>query len=190
MRILPICLCVSKLNIDEAKKVEIINNVSALTHGHEISKMGCYIYYKYVESLLKGADKVTAYNEICKVDYSKYYSPETLEVYKRILNGGLQNIPIDKISSSGYVVSTLEAALWTILNTKDYKQAIIRSVNLGDDTDTVGAITGSLAGMIYGYKSIPKEWVDTLPKRDYLDSLINEYNEKIMGIPSSKSMKL
>ena len=190
MRILPACLYVYSLVPEEDKKVEIINNVSSLTHAHEISKMGCYIYYKFMESLLGGNNKETAYQDICKVDYSKYYSPETINVYKRILDGNLMNISIDQISSSGYVVSTLEAVLWTILNTKDYREAIIRSVNLGEDTDTVGAITGSLAGMIYGYETIPKEWLEVIPKQDYLNSLIDEFNAQILNKPNAKSIKL
>jgi len=189
MRMLPICLCLVHLKIEEQKKVEIINNISSLTHAHEISKMGCYIYYKYIESLIKGNDKIQAYNDICNIDYSKYYSKETIEVYNRILNGELSNIPIDKISSSGYVVSTLEAVLWTILNTKNYKEAIIRSVNLGDDTDTVGAITGSLAGMLYGYESIPREWLAAIPKKQYLNKLVENFN-KLMFKQNEKTRKL
>ena len=76
-----------------------------------------------------------------------------------------------EISSSGYVVDTLEASLWVILNARNFKEAIIGSVNLGNDTDTIGAITGSMAGIIYGYDSISKNWLEKLARREYLENL-------------------
>jgi len=189
MRILPISLYVYTNIPEEDKKVEIINNASSLTHAHEISKMGCYIYTKFIEALLKGSSKEEAYKSICSIDYSKYYSEETIKVYERILNGNLKSIGVDDISSSGYVVSTLEAVLWTILNTNSFQESIIKSVNLGNDTDTVGAITGSLAGILYGYSSIPKEWLDAIPKQDYLNGLITEY-DKVLNKEKNNSIKL
>ena len=77
----------------------------------------------------------------------------------------------DEIKSGGYVVHTLEAAIWCLLNTKSYKECVLTAVNLGDDTDTVAAIAGGLAGAMYGYESIPKEWLDTLIKRDYIEEM-------------------
>ena len=61
------------------------------------------------------------------------------------------NLSLDDIKSSGYVVDTLEASLWVLLDTDTYKKAIIGAINLGNDTDTIGAICGSMAGIIYGY---------------------------------------
>lgn len=181
MRIMPVCLYLSVNNYNEDDKVKIINDTSSLTHAHEISKMGCYIYNKFIESLLNGKDKYESYKDICSIDYSKYYSKDTIDIYKRILDGNLKSIDIKDISSSGYVISTLEAVLWTILNTDTFKDSIIKSVNLGKDTDTVGAITGSLAGIIYGINGIPKEWLDVIPKKDYLDNLINSFDKTILN---------
>lgn len=66
------------------------------------------------------------------------------------------------VSSSGYYKDTFDAALWAILNTNNFEDALIKAVNLGDDADTVGAVTGQLAGAIYGYKSIPERWLKPL----------------------------
>lgn len=76
-----------------------------------------------------------------------------------------------EIRSSGYVVDTLEAAIWCILNTKSYKECVLKAVNLGNDTDTVGAVVGGLAGIYYGYDNIPKEWSGVLSKRQYIEEL-------------------
>ena len=77
-----------------------------------------------------------------------------------------KTIELKDIRSSGYVIDTLEASLWCIFNTTNYKDAVLKAVNLGDDTDTVGAITGGLAGIIYGYDTIPSEWLEGLARKD------------------------
>ncbi|MEI3508654.1 MAG: ADP-ribosylglycohydrolase family protein [Bacilli bacterium] len=82
---------------------------------------------------------------------------------------------MEAISSSGYVVDTLEAVIWCINNTDGYKQAVIGAINLGDDTDTVGALTGALAGIIYGYGDIPKKWINKLQKSDYLKLIYTSF---------------
>lgn len=74
----------------------------------------------------------------------------------------------DDIVSDGYVVHSLESAIWCLLNTSNYKDCVLKAVNLGDDTDTVAAIVGALAGAAYGYDSIPQEWRDMLIKREYI----------------------
>jgi len=65
------------------------------------------------------------------------------------------------------------------MNARDFKEAIIASTNIGGDTDTIGAITGSIAGIIYGYNSIPKDWLEDLQRRDYLINLALEFEKKI-----------
>ena len=72
-------------------------------------------------------------------------------------------------------MDSLEASLWCALNTDNYKDAVLTAVNLGGDTDTIAAITGSIAGIIYGYDTIPKEWLEKLVKRDYLEELCEKY---------------
>ena len=61
-----------------------------------------------------------------------------------------------EIRSSGYIVHTLEAALWCLLNTNTYAECVLKVLNLGDDTDTVGAVAGGLTGIYYGTDQIPK----------------------------------
>ena len=75
------------------------------------------------------------------------------------------------ISSSGYVVATLEAAVYCLLHSKSYEECVLSAVNLGDDTDTVGAIAGGLAGALYGLDSIPEKWLTALKKKEYIDDM-------------------
>ena len=86
------------------------------------------------------------------------------------------NLSKDDIKSSGYIVDTLEASLWCLLNNDNYKDGVLSAVNLGGDTDTIGAITGGLCGIIYGKKQIPREWLVKLRKRKYVEEYeINGY---------------
>ena len=76
--------------------------------------------------------------------------------------------------STGYVVDTLEAALWCLYHTDNYRDCVITAVNLGDDTDTVAAVAGGLAGLLYGYggkNGIPEEWVKKIARCDWIENL-------------------
>jgi ADP-ribosyl-[dinitrogen reductase] hydrolase len=77
----------------------------------------------------------------------------------------------EQVSSSGYVKHTYEAAVWAIATTSSFREALISAVNLGDDADTVGAVTGQLAGALYGYSAIPDEWSDVLIWREKIEAL-------------------
>ena len=83
-------------------------------------------------------------------------------------------IELKDIHSTEYVIDTLEASLWCIFNTTSYKDAVLKAVNLGDDANTVGAITGGLAGIIYGYDTIPSEWLEVLAKKDDIIELADK----------------
>ena len=178
MRILPIAYYSFYKKIPNNDIYELVKNISSLTHRHEISILGCYIYVLYVIKLLQGKDKLSAYNMIRIEDYSMF-SEESLKAYSRILKDNLNTLKVDDIKSSGYVVDTLEASLWIVLKSDNYKESIIGAVNLGGDTDTIGAITGSITGIIYGYDSIPKDWLKELARREYLEDLAMKFESAI-----------
>ena len=180
MRILPVALyCYSKKSSD-SEIISLVNDISSLTHAHDISKMGCFIYVKFVIYLLEGLSKEDAYKKIQKEDYSSY-SEEAINVYDRILKNNIYDYPLDEIKSSGYVVDTLECVLWILLNAETYRDCIVTSTNIGEDTDTIGAILGSMAGIIYGYDNIPVEWLEKLRRKDYLIDLANKFESAILG---------
>lgn len=178
MRILPVALyCYSKKSSD-SEIISLVNDISSLTHAHDISKMGCFIYVKFVIYLLEGLSKEDAYKKIQKEDYSSY-SEEAINVYDRILKNDIYDYPLDEIKSSGYVVDTLECVLWILLNAETYRDCIVTSTNIGEDTDTIGAILGSMAGIIYGYDNIPVEWLEKLRRKDYLIDLANKFETAV-----------
>jgi ADP-ribosyl-[dinitrogen reductase] hydrolase len=77
----------------------------------------------------------------------------------------------DSISSSGYVVHTLEAAIWAVETTDSFEEAVLKAVNLGDDADSVGAVAGQLAGARYGLSEIPLRWRDGLAQSKRIVSI-------------------
>lgn len=179
MRILPLAYYIYYKQIKDDKKIyEIVRDVSSITHSHEISVLGCYIYIRYCLLLLEENDKFKAYKELQKLDYSMF-SEYAISKYGRILDSNIAEFPESNISSSGYVVSTLEAVMWLFLNSDDYNTTILKTINLGVDTDTVGAITGGLLGIYYGIDSIKESWKKTLRKYDYIVDLCNKFDEVI-----------
>ena len=182
MRIHPVVLYLADKDMDVDAKINIIHTTSALTHAHERSKMACGIYAFILWELLKNPAKEAISEGIRKarVYYAKAKESHTfIRVWLNIGRGFsspmeetiFPALTRDKIKSTGYVVDTFEAALWCLMNTSSYKECVLTAVNLGDDTDTVAAIAGGLAGALYGYDSIPQNWKDTLIKRNEIEQL-------------------
>lgn len=180
MRILPAALRYSKaLAGEKVKKADAIFNLSALTHGHARSKIACLIYSKVIADMLCSKDD--KFNMVSKsISNCKHYLDTNfdleiaseMEKYARLWNlKEFKKLNESQIKSSGYVVDTLEAVIWCFLNTDNYRSCVLKAVNLGDDTDTVGALAGGLAGLYYGIDGIPKEWVDIIPKKDWIIKL-------------------
>ena len=150
--------------------MDCIKRASALTHAHERSIMGCYIYGYCLHFLLKEPSRKNLMKGIKFASEDLVDYPE-FEHYRRIFDPGFAKLTEDDIRSSGYVVDTLEAALWCVLTTHTYRDCVLKAVNLGDDTDTVAAVAGSLAGALYGYDAIPTEWLDTLKRREDIEEM-------------------
>ena len=147
-----------------------IRDASMLTHAHQRSIMGCYIYGYCLSFLLKESTKESLIKGIKFAEKDLDYLPE-FEHYNRIFDKDFINLKREEIKSTGYIVDTLEAALWCVLNTNSYEECVLTAVNLGDDTDTVAAVAGSLAGALYGLDAIPEKWLNTLKKRDYIEEM-------------------
>lgn len=176
MRILPATLYLygtrGKIGDDELK---IIHEFSAMTHGHIISQISCGIYSLITAQILNGKNISESFL-IGMNDAKNFYGTnEAFTNFSRLCDEKFTALPENKIYSSGYVVDTLEAALWCLLNTDDYKSLALKAVNLGGDTDTVAAVAGGLAGIFYGAESIPAEWLAILKRRDYLEKICADF---------------
>jgi ADP-ribosyl-[dinitrogen reductase] hydrolase len=172
MRILPLLVYLSNKTIEE--RYEIIRQVSSITHGHIRSVIACFYYLEFARKILAGIEKFEIYRslqtEISDHLNSLSINPTEIAMFDRLLRADINDLKEDEISSSGYVLHTLEASIWCLLNTKNYKDAVLTAVNLGEDTDTTAAVTGGLAGLLYGSDTIPKHWVSQLARlNDIID---------------------
>lgn len=181
MRILPVCLYIFEqqrdMKLSDDELIDIIHNCSALTHAHLRSKIACGIYYFLVKAILDKDGELIERLQQGVDNAFKYYGESTeseLDNYNRLISlSEFKDTPENQIKSTGYVVYTLEAAIWCLVNSSSYEEVILKAVNLGDDTDTVAAITGGLAGLYYGYDNIPDKWKSKLQKREWIESLLN-----------------
>ena len=176
MRILPIAYYAIERHLKDNEVLDLVRNISSITHAHEISIMGCYIYTRFAMFLLNGKDKYSAYSMTKCVDYTMI-SEDTQKYYERLLKEDISKLKINDIKSTGFVVDSLEACIWLLLQSDNYKDAIIGAINLGDDTDTIAALTGGLAGIVYGYDFIPKEWLEKIARIEYLEDIFEEFSE-------------
>ncbi len=173
-RMLPIAFYCFKNKLSDERIFTIVWQISSLTHKHEISILGCYIYVRYIMFLLEGYNKDVSYQLLKELNYS-FFDKKAVIKYRRILKENIFDYQLEEISSNDYVVCTLEAVLWCIYNTNNFKEAIVGSINLGGSTNTIGALTGSIAGIIYGFNSIPKAWLNSLQKQEYLKLMSNSF---------------
>ena len=158
---------------DESTIVKLVHNVSALTHGHIRSKIACVIYTMIAMRLAQGKsiDDSVSIGVHRAFEYYRRNKVDEIEKYSRIEDKKFKFLKEEEIKSSGYVVDTLEAAIWCLLNTNNYSNCVLKAVNLGEDTDTVAAVAGGLAGIAYGAEDIPREWLKKLAKGDYIEEL-------------------
>ena len=173
MRILPLVFYIKDKPIEE--RYRLIKKVSSITHGHVRSVIACFYYLEFARQLLDGKDKFSIYRDLQASipDYLRSISISANEtgMFDRLLKGNIQDLHEDEIQSSGYVIHTLEASLWCLLTTDNYSDATLKAVNLGEDTDTTGAVTGGLAGLLYGFDAIPERWVAQLARREDVEDL-------------------
>ncbi len=174
MRVLPVAYYLITSDLSLQEKIAIMHKVSAMTHSDDECVSSCIYYMCFINHLLKTNDILESFKLASNDVYNNYDVNVCGQLY-RIINSKFWDLKIDEIKTTGYVIDTLEASLWCLYHSKNFKDAVLKAVNLGGDADTVGAITGSLAGIYYGYNSIPKKWVKSLMKKDMIDNIINDF---------------
>lgn len=175
MRILPLAYLRGKKKDEEY--VQLIEDVSSLTHRHKRSKLACIIYVIFASQIYNGFGKTDALDyalafahKYCAKEYR-----EELPYYKNVFNKAIIKADRNRISSTGYVVDTLEAVIWSFFNTDSYEESVLTAINLGGDTDTIAALVGGLAGVYYGFQRIPDIWIQNILKKKEIANLVSEY---------------
>lgn len=174
MRILPLVFY-----LESEEDIEVVYQkvkaVSSITHAHFRSVFACFIYVIYCLQILKGKDKVEAYkqmqNILAEFLVDKKFNLDEIQLFNRVLEHDISEYSEANIHSSGYVLDSLQASLWSFLNSNSYEETVLKAVNLGGDTDTTGAISGGLAGIYYGIENIPKKWIEVLVRKNDIQLL-------------------
>lgn len=172
MRILPLAFYYQSLQLPEL--LERVHHVSCITHAHPRCQVACGIYISIAICLLQGFNLAEAYFQgiqTVREIYTKTPLASELPNFARVFSGDIAQLPVNKIESGGYVIHTLEASLWCLLNSNSYKEAVLTAVNLGEDSDTTAAVTGGLAGLYYGVENIPAEWINQIARKDDIIAL-------------------
>lgn len=176
MRIAPLVF-VMRDELDFSKRAALIQQYTEITHAHPRSIVGSMVYSEVLLSLYRNNSLKAALQEVYVLLH--YHLQENLKAelasYDRIFQESFLSIAEGDIQSTGYIVHSLEAALWCVGTTTTFKEAILKAVNLGEDTDTVATIAGTLAGMHYPLEDIPTDWLNKMIQKQKIDQLITTF---------------
>ena len=177
MRIMPICLYAYDRRLSTEDAVTSVHEVGGLTHNHLRAKIACGLYYFCVRAILDGKGSLKERLQKGLDEGFAYYEKDIINRVELAYYGRIRDIADfatvseEGIKSTGYVVDSLEAAIWSLIRTDSFKDCLLTAVNLGDDSDTVGAIAGGLAALYYGYEGIPEDWLDVIKRREWIEVL-------------------
>ena len=174
---------------DIAKSIFNMTMDNRITHRNALCTLSCMYYVKMLRAILEGKSKEesvkagAAYLKFgWRITDADDDHIEVKEKFKRLLDDNFYHLPESEIKSTGYVIYTLEATVWCFLNTGTYKEAVLKAVNLGGDTDTIAALTGALAGLYYGYETIPETWLLQIANRGLIQSWLDRVDKGRMFV--------
>ena len=158
-------------------KIRDIHRASALTHATETAMTACGIYAFLMDGLLEEASSLSIQTGLQRAE-NFYKGSAEAETFSFLFSKDFPQASRSHIHSSGYVVDTLEAAVWCLATTNDYPACVLKAVNLGGDTDTIAAVAGALAGVLYGVEAIPEKWLSSLALRAEIETLCENAAEQ------------
>jgi ADP-ribosylglycohydrolase len=174
MRTLPVALWYRQGS--PAEVAEHAMRHSFATHRHPRSQLACAFLCLVGRALVSGQSP----HEAWRGTFPEFLNllkaqPSEQSVFARLLDDEFPRTHRDDIRSDGYVVSTLEAAMWCLLQGGSYEDIVLRAINLGGDTDTTGCVAGGLAGVWLGADSIPPDWKAVLPRAGEVETLVGRF---------------
>ena len=170
MRLAPIVIKYWK-NTDDLIRYAALS--SKTTHASKETIQASIILALFLQGIFQSKQKEELFSDVFSdfvISNIDNISPKLYE----ILKGSYKEKSREEISSSGYVINTLEAALWAFYNTNSFSEAIILAVNLAEDADTVGAVTGQIVGAYYGAQSEITEWSNKIFQKERIIKLAKQ----------------
>lgn len=159
-----------------------IFKVSSVTHAHSRSKLACWFYTEVVKQLLLGKNKAEAV-DLAHIEIDQWAAKNNASAEWSHFSRCRSDIgqrPLEEIKSTGYVVDSLEAALYSFLKTDDVMSSLLFAVNLGNDTDTIGSLTGGLAGTYYGFEGIDSNLLNKVRQYEEITKLVGKFVTEIL----------
>ncbi|HVI46764.1 MAG TPA: ADP-ribosylglycohydrolase family protein [Chitinophaga sp.] len=183
MRMMPLAFYLAAEK-DINTRYQLVKEISGITHLHFRSVLACFIYVEYLRNLLTtSSDPRKAYEQIQSAVNNfvrnRQFNPTEIKHFERILQNDISAISEELILSSGYVIHTLESALWCLLTTDSYSSCVLKAVNLGGDTDTTAAVAGAAAGLHYRETGIPAQWASEVAKATAIRQLSERFGAAI-----------
>ena len=163
MRLAPVVIANYR---DRGNLLNYAGDSSRTTHGCEEAVESCRLFGAQLLAALQGAEK----QDILRKHGYKSVSTRVKEIAK----ASYLSKSYDDLSGSGYVINTLETALWCFNDTDSFHDAILKTVNVGDDADTTAAVCGQIAGAFYGYQGIPESWRKALYMKDEIEMMAEQ----------------
>jgi ADP-ribosyl-[dinitrogen reductase] hydrolase len=171
MRLAPVAMRYSSLYpTDIAQLGEYCDQSSIPTHRSPICRAACRYLGTAIAALISGEDR----GIVLSPDWPALAQIGPLhESIAKTSRGEYRTKLPSQINGGGYVADSLEASIWAFHDSPDFKTAVLRAVNLGDDADTTGAVCGQVAGAYFGESGIPMEWRTGLARMDLIDVALN-----------------
>ncbi|MCA9067425.1 MAG: ADP-ribosylglycohydrolase family protein [Planctomycetaceae bacterium] len=179
MRLAPVSIQFASLFPDRIDELAHLAEESSLTtHASAQCLSACRYFALILAGLISGRSR----EEVLSPDWEPLSQLRELkplaEPVEDVALGSFRRLNPPEIKGSGYVVKSLEAALWAFHDARDFEEAVLKAVNLGDDADTTGAVCGQLAGAYWGESGIPARWRNYLARTDLLEAALKGMIEK------------
>ena len=173
MRLAPVPIRYAHLYPDRLLELALVLAQSSLpTHASPLCLSACAYLGMVLAALMQGIDR----EQVLDPNWKGLRDLREVHAFHReiadVAEGSFRRKKPPEIVGSGYVVKSLEAALWAFHGAKDFREAVLRAVNLGDDADTTGAVCGQLAGAYWGESGIPQDWQDGLARKDMVEKAL------------------
>lgn len=168
MKCLPIGLVYYK---DKEELLDKTIKSALVTHNNSVAVWCCVVYNFLVKYILEGCEKSELLQKLLNDDFIKQsdFPAEILKVIKSI-----NSIKLEDVATKGYSLNTLTIALKCFFETNNYEESVKSAIMVGGDTDTQGAVTGGLAGVLYGYEKIPKDWSKLIMNQEIIENIAVE----------------
>ena len=173
MRLAPVPIRYAHLYPDRLLELVLLLTQSSVpTHASPQCQSACAYMGTVLAALIQGVNREI----VLDANWKGLRDLREVHIFHReiadVAEGSFRRKKPPEIVGSGYVVNSLEAALWAFHDAADFREAVLRAVNLGDDADTTGAVCGQLAGAYWGQSGIPEEWRDGLARKEMIEQAL------------------